>query len=328
MCRVSIVVPVYNTENYISRCVDSVLGQTFQNFDLLLVDDGSLDRSGEICDAYAHLDNRIHVIHQINAGAAAARNTGIDWAQSNSDSQWITFVDSDDYLHPTMLEKLLGAAKSSHTKISICGHIETYGEPIDNGEASICVLTPEEHYFKSNINEKVVPWGKLYHKDCFEEIRFPEGILHEDEFVTYRLLFGQSLLAYVDAPLYGYFVNDAGAMRSAWKPKRMDLFDALDEQMAFFYQKGYIRIARDRAMYYAGSVWMNINQIRQMPTHLQYRNYIPQCRKKLRKLIRTYKGVLQLNVCEHLSIFMEACPWLALWYHGIRKLQIWFGGKG
>ena len=103
---VSIIVPVYKAESYLHRCVDSILSQTFRDFELILVDDGSPDRSGGICDQYAAKDSRVRVIHQENGGPAVARNTGIDWAFANSDSQWQMFVDSDDWIHPEMLRYL------------------------------------------------------------------------------------------------------------------------------------------------------------------------------------------------------------------------------
>ena len=103
MALISVVVPVYNVEKYIHQCIDSILSQTFTDLELILVDDGSPDRCPQICDRYAEQDQRIHVIHQKNGGLSAARNAGIDWAFANSDSQWITFVDSDDWVHPELL---------------------------------------------------------------------------------------------------------------------------------------------------------------------------------------------------------------------------------
>ena len=107
MPTISVIVPVYKVEKYIHRCVDSILSQTFTDFELILVDDGSPDNCGKICDEYAEKDIRIHVIHQENGGLSAARNAGIDWVFANSDSEWITFIDSDDWVHPEYLERLL-----------------------------------------------------------------------------------------------------------------------------------------------------------------------------------------------------------------------------
>ena len=104
MPQISVIVPVYKVEAYLARCVDSVLAQTFSDFDLILVDDGSPDNSGAICDEYAEKDPRIVVIHQKNGGLSAARNAGIEWAFAHSNSQWLNFIDSDDWVHPEYLD--------------------------------------------------------------------------------------------------------------------------------------------------------------------------------------------------------------------------------
>ena len=106
MPKISVIVPVYKVEKYLRRCIDSILNQTFNDFDLILVDDGSPDSCGDICEKYEKTDNRITVIHRENGGLSAARNSGIKWALKNSDSEWITFVDSDDWLHPDYLKIL------------------------------------------------------------------------------------------------------------------------------------------------------------------------------------------------------------------------------
>lgn len=116
MPTISVIVPVYKVEPYLNRCVDSILRQTYQDFELILVDDGSPDRCGEICDEYARQDSRIHVIHKENGGLSDARNAGIDWVEANSDSRWLIFADSDDWVHPELLARLLDAATAFDLK--------------------------------------------------------------------------------------------------------------------------------------------------------------------------------------------------------------------
>ena len=128
MPAISVIVPVYKVEKYIHRCVDSILGQTFTDYELILVDDGSPDNCGAICDEYAVKDSRIVVIHQENGGLSAARNTGIDWSFANSDSRWLTFIDSDDWVHPEYLQRLLAAAVEHNVSVSICGYAQTEGK--------------------------------------------------------------------------------------------------------------------------------------------------------------------------------------------------------
>ena len=118
MSKISVIVPVYKVEKYIHKCVDSILAQTFSDFELILVDDGSPDNCGKICDEYSEKDDRVVVLHKENGGLSDARNAGLDWVFEHSDSGWITFSDSDDWLRPTYLEALLNAADGK--KLSIC----------------------------------------------------------------------------------------------------------------------------------------------------------------------------------------------------------------
>ena len=121
-CLISVIVPVYKVEKYIHRCIDSILAQTFSDFELILVDDGSPDNCGRICDEYALKDNRIHVIHKENGGLSDARNAGIDWAFEHSDSEWITFIDSDDWVHKKYLESLINGAINTNSDVVIGGY--------------------------------------------------------------------------------------------------------------------------------------------------------------------------------------------------------------
>ena len=150
MPTISVIVPVYKVEPYLHRCVDSILNQTFEDFELILVDDGSPDNCPVICDEYAAKDSRVVVIHQENGGLSAARNAGIDWAFANSNSQWLSFVDSDDWIHPQTLEHLLRAVEENGTKISICGYEESDGSNVDftSHEYNPECWSAEEFYLK------------------------------------------------------------------------------------------------------------------------------------------------------------------------------------
>lgn len=252
---ISVIVPVYKVEPYLGRCVDSILCQSFRDFELILVDDGSPDNCGRLCEEYAQKDSRVHVIHQENGGLSAARNTGIDWAFANSNSQWLSFVDSDDWIHSRMLEILLTAAVEHGVKISACGYGETCGETpaVEEGQHSLQLWTPEDFYVSQN-TMAITAWGKLYHKSCFSQIRYPVGKLHEDEFTTYRILFDQEQLAVIQLPLYFYFQNAAGITKSLWKPQRLDAVQALGEQAAFFRKHGFQRAYEQAAIFYANKI--------------------------------------------------------------------------
>lgn len=242
MPKISVIVPVYNVEGYIERCIDSILAQTYQDFELILINDGSKDRSGEICDMYAKTDSRIHVFHKENGGQSSARNLALDWVFANSDSEWIHFVDSDDWIHPQMLEQLLCAASEYNVNISTCGYYEMNGEltSVDISAYSFQEFSPEDYYVLQNLNS-VMPVAKLYRKHCFENIRYPVGKIHEDEFVSYKLLFAEKRIVVSDMPLYYYYQNPKGTTKSSWNPKRLYGIDAIQEQAVFFQNKGYSR---------------------------------------------------------------------------------------
>ncbi|HBK03732.1 MAG TPA: glycosyl transferase family 2, partial [Clostridiales bacterium] len=127
MAQISVIVAVYKMPEYLPRCIEGILSQTFRDLELILVDDGSPDNCGEICDSYAAKDSRVHVIHKRNAGVCAARNTGLDWVYDHSDSQWIFFHDNDDWIHPETLERMLSAAQAMQTDLCVCGYQETSG---------------------------------------------------------------------------------------------------------------------------------------------------------------------------------------------------------
>jgi len=147
MANISVIVPVYKVEAFLSRCVESILAQTYRDFELILVDDGSPDGCGVLCDGYARRDSRVHVIHQENGGLSAARNTGIDWVFANSVSRWIAFVDSDDWVHPDFLKVLYETAEKTACKLSVCDYFRTAGEdfPVQpDGEAR--KLSSDDYY--------------------------------------------------------------------------------------------------------------------------------------------------------------------------------------
>lgn len=237
---VSVIVPVYKVEKYIHRCVDSILAQTFTNFELILVDDGSPDNCGKICDEYALKDNRIHVIHKENGGLSDARNAGIDWVFENSESEWLTFIDSDDWVHPKYLECLITKAEECNAQIVACNYkrIGEVGmfEKIDDIKSAIIQT---EDFFVNQNTIATVACMKLYKRELFERIRFPLGKINEDEFVSYKLLFMNDCIIYIEFPLYYYFINPSSITNSEWNIKKLDALEALDNQYYFFYHSRY-----------------------------------------------------------------------------------------
>ena len=251
MAQISVIVAVYKMPEYLPRCIEGILNQTFRDLELILVDDGSPDNCPQICDDYAAKDSRVHVIHKKNAGVCAARNTGLDWVYENSESGWIFFHDNDDWIHPETLERLHKAALERNTGISICGYEQTTGaDPVITPESLVPVAwTPKSFYMEHFVNATVC-WGKLYRRDIFEGKRYPEGKYIEDEFLTYNLLFANEILAVIPAPLYAYFINAAGISKKAWVPKRLDAWEAYEQQIAYFEKMGDEDLLRFRIRAY------------------------------------------------------------------------------
>lgn len=306
MCTVSVIVPVYKVEPYLHRCVDSILGQTFTDFELILVDDGSPDGCPAICDEYAVKDSRIHVIHQENAGLSAARNTGIDWVLATSDSQWISFVDSDDWIHPQYLSVLLYAALEHHVPISMCEAEHTNGTEYTVSEVikKSFPMSAEEAY-TSRYGMSMVAWGKLYRRDCFHSVRFPIGKLHEDVFTTYRLLFAVSKVAICDTPLYYYFYNTEGITHAPWTIRRLDEVEGHEAQLAFLNQRYPKAYLRELFAY----VRILANHIGAIEKHLSTNDTNKKLlQKKLRRALFTYRKRISKKISGNEWLYEAAFP--------------------
>lgn len=205
---VSVIIPVYKVEQYLERCVRSVTSQTYDNLEILLIDDGSPDRCGEMCDSFAAEDRRIRVIHQKNGGLSAARNTGID----ASSGQWLFFIDSDDFIHRDCIGKLLAAAETSGADIASCGFEKTEDDTIrgDVRFPATEVISRDEAMRRLFLEEDTsFAWGKIYRRELFQGIRFPEGRTFEDLATTHLLVNRCRAVACVSAPYYGYYQNPA-----------------------------------------------------------------------------------------------------------------------
>ena len=230
MPKISVIVSVYNVEHYLRQCVDSILNQTFMDFELLLVDDGSTDRSGAICDEYASLDARVKVFHTTNRGVSAARNLGIDEASA----EWITFVDSDDFVESDYLESL---DKGNGCELSFVG-INRYN--IDNKSRQVLVKFHSEFIFREQLGKKVVErdllavgyvWGKLYKREIIDSnhIRFDERIriMHEDHLFYYDYLVHCESIYLSDAVCYNYtYYSNSKSLSHTLPPYTMLLISA------------------------------------------------------------------------------------------------------
>ena len=230
---VSVIVPVYNVEKYIHRCVDSILAQTFTDFELILVDDGSPDNCPAICDEYAEKDSRIRVIHQENGGLSAARNAGLDVATG----EYISFVDSDDWVESGFLMKMASQMNKDNSQMVVSGARKIWPGKVENNKVSttdICIdrdkavsllARPEWVYF--------VAWNKLYHRGIFANIRFPEDYIHEDEFVIHRVYNNCGRISLINDVLYNYRQLPDSIMGKGLRIHRTDKLSALAERITY-----------------------------------------------------------------------------------------------
>lgn len=243
MPKISIIIPVYQVEQYLDRCVESVQNQTFGDYECILVDDGSRDRSGAMCDAYAAADARFRVIHKENGGLSSARNAAFPLTRG----EYLCFLDSDDALHPRFLELMVSALESSGADLASAPLQEFRTEAVDFPELTridSAVMGQEEfidHLFPNNFGRiGVTACGKLYRRHIFDAVRYPEGKIYEDLHVYLRVLLSCRKIAVLDEPLYYYYTNPASITRSNYL--------AHDRFGEFQVREGYIGFFRERGL--------------------------------------------------------------------------------
>lgn len=250
--KISVIVPVYNTENVLEKCLESIINQTYENLEIILVNDGSEDNSINICEKYKEKDNRIIIINKENGGLSSARNEGINVATGD----YISFVDSDDCIINNFYEYLVKLLVENKFPDIIQGSFERIN--FDDIEQAQDVLEERNKDIKEHIEvlaniealeqlygpnlkeyiELVVVWNKLYKKDLFDEIRFPERRLHEDEYTTYKLLYKSVKVVKSNIKIYGYIQTNNSIMRNPISQKRIDdTLNAYEEVYNFFDSK-------------------------------------------------------------------------------------------
>lgn len=233
---ISVVVPMYKVEQYLEKCLDSIINQTYTNLEIILVDDGSPDRCGEICDGYAKKDARIRVIHKENGGLSDARNHGMDIMTG----QFVTFIDSDDYIRLDYIEKLYEPIAAGEASISMCDiqPVNEQGEYLEEvTEGTTEILSGEEVILQELQGkwEFVTAWGKLYPSEIFEKLRFPLQRVYEDEYVFPEIFWGQKRVAHVQKPAYYYLKRGESIMGEGYSTKKCcDYWDMWHERLEMF----------------------------------------------------------------------------------------------
>ncbi|MFF2910886.1 glycosyltransferase family 2 protein [Paenibacillus sp. NPDC057934] len=232
---ISVVVPIYNVELYLNKCVESIMQQSYENIEIILVDDGSLDKSGDICDGYAKKDNRIKVIHKENGGLSSARNAGIHMSTGN----YICFIDSDDWINKEFIEKLFSKIIEYDADIVVCGFTYEYGEKsIENNfigsQESLDRHEALENLFNGNYLNMTVAWNKLYKKKLFDTIQYEVGIINEDENIIHEILYKSSKVICIDKCLYHYRMRENSITQKTFSIKNLDSVHVYENRLAFF----------------------------------------------------------------------------------------------
>ncbi len=231
---VTVVVPVYRIQEYINECVDSIIRQSYKNIEIILVDDGSDDQCPEICDNYAAANSNIRVLHKQNGGLSSARNAGIEEAAG----EYITFIDGDDIIAEDMIETMVDIALKESADIVKISLIRASKLPVEiQNTKDYKILTPIEalNEIYAGQPQVISACGKLFKTSLFEDICFPEGYIHEDEFITPKLYYKAEKIAFCEAVLYYYMQRENDSiLRSNFNPKRLDVLYVMEDRIEFF----------------------------------------------------------------------------------------------
>ena len=286
---ISVLVPVYKTKEYLARCVESIRNQTYGNLEIILVDDGSPDDSGTLCDQLALEDSRIRVVHKENGGLASARNAGID----AMNGEFAAFVDSDDYIAPEMIRSLYDLCVQHQAQVACCGiervndqgHVNYFNEKTGD----FLLLDREGAMAELLENYRVTNsvCDKLIHKSVFDGLRLTEGYIYEDFDVMYRCLHRVDRVVYTGAAYYQYYMSQGSILRSTFNAKQFDLVLAARKRLAFF-EKEYPQLMDVVRVKFLEMGLEIIYQSRNAPACAQMRQELEQ---ELRQMLQAYPNL-------------------------------------
>lgn len=283
MALISVIVPIYGVEKYLNQCVESIVRQTYRDLEIILVDDGSPDTCGAICDEWVSIDKRIKVVHKENGGLSDARNAGLQIATG----ELISFIDSDDYIEPLFFEALYNAMKETGAEIAECGtrYVSEDGEELkirtaQNGEFdTITALTKLIH--QQGLHQTV--WNKLYRREVIDGIWFAKGKYNEDEFWTYKVFDKAKKIVSVEKPLYNYLQRGSSIIGVGYNIRRLDGLDALYERMQYL------------------SKYENLR-------NLLYQSFALECLWHLQSVLRTLKGEQRKKTSRKIVTMINETP--------------------
>lgn len=306
---ISIIVPVYNVERYIEKCVESIISQTFRNIEIIIVDDGATDRSGVIADQLATRDQRIRVIHKQNGGLSSARNEGVVYAKG----KFLMFIDSDDYIASNMCEVLYKHAIDNSCDLVECGVIKVYvnHNRIEVPCAHKTVMTGRDAtiaYLDRSKNIQSCVVLSLYNKEIFTDIRFEDGRLHEDGWFKYKALYNSKRVCLIPDALYYYVQEREGSIMTVnLKEKNVrDVFDAFYERWKYFERRQDSELAELSKVVYLNNLLSYHYSIGAM---MKDKEVVKKLRKEIRDILKSYKNyifsspLLRKNLHKYLIYF-------------------------
>ncbi|MBR4049433.1 MAG: glycosyltransferase family 2 protein [Clostridia bacterium] len=316
MPEISVIVPAYNVEKYLHACLDSILAQTFTDFELILIDDGSPDSSGKICDEYAEMDSRIRVFHQENQGQAAARNFGVSQAKA----EWIHFVDSDDIIHPQMLEILYDCAIRTKCNISMCGFVG--GESVPDGflehiaDYTVSKADVTDEYLVGLLKNDSLCYhsvcAKIIKKDILLKIPFEAGRTREDSAVVCQWLHETKNIAYIDKQMYFYVKNPTSTVHCKFSRKNFDSLWSFEQQMDFCDRVNFPRLKANLLCEYAVYHYILINKIKN--ENPDFNSYIEDLKRKASAATRKALKSPYIDKKEKLYLLELKYPQWMKWY--------------
>jgi len=294
---ITIVVPIYNVSKYLVECIESIIYQTYNNIEIILVDDGSYDGSSDICDKFEKKDSRIRVIHKTNGGLSDARNVGI----KNAKGKYICFIDSDDIISKYYLEKLYNAIYESQADISV-GNFTNFKDTkeindieckkalleINNGKESIKKIYNKKTYLKMT-----VAWNKLYKTELFSNILYDKGKIHEDESTTYKILYKANKVVIISDIIYYYRYVPNSITNQKISIKKLDAIEALENRLIFFADRNEIELYNLTLIRYAST---NLRLYLNFKKNLENSECIQE--KLLGNFKKVYRKCLSLKECS------------------------------
>ena len=318
MPQITIITPVYKVEEYLDRCIESILAQTFIDFELILVDDGSPDKSGEMCDEWEKKDSRIRVLHQANQGQAVARNNALDIANG----EYVAFIDSDDYVHPEFLGILYNNLVSSGSDVSVCCYKRTAkSNDFELLDRKTFVFSGNEYVRQSLYSE--IKWNswilcdKLFKKECWNNVRMPIGRINEDNATVYKILYECDKIVACNDVLYYYFENPNSTVLQTFKRKHLDWLLVHKEMIEYFTQKGDSLLVDKANKMYLSALTDMLKKVRK---NLNDKDLEKELRLKLLTQYKSEKQKYPITIKTHPELYETLYPNFMKLYWSIKGI--------